>query len=536
MTCLDLFSGCGGFSLGLHRAGWQVKASIDFDPKAVEVYRANFPDTENILCRDLTKFPPVELKKLTGMTEVDMIVGGPPCQGFSQVRQRDGANHGGRLIEDPRRRLYEQYFQYVDEFQPKLFVMENVLGMRSAAGGRYFNAVHSTAREHGYRVIGTVIDAWKYGVPQKRRRQFIIGTRLDLPICFRPETIMSMVGERDFNLGHAICDLPRLAANSGSERTDYDLVRRQRHMENPLAAWYLNNVLEIGRSEVLTSHVARPHSDRDLRDFDKIPEGESSKEVLRRGVQLEFPYDRNSFYDRYTRQSRKDYCSTIVAHLSRDGLMFIHPTQRRSLTVREAARIQTFPDWFSFPVPRTHQYRVIGNAVPPLVAWAVANAAAQFVATVKTQLNQTRTSTLAYVPSNEKSAASALSQLLDLQSDNKLGSASKRDFLRGWGGAAYLYPGLNPDSVDELATETCEVQKGSRASFKHYDERLAGPVFVPSGWPIMLVEIGREARRRWKAKELSDDEYYCSAAAYAGYCASLAKETALGQSAKSIAG
>ncbi len=113
MTCLDLFSGCGGFSLGLHRAGWQVQASIDFDPKAVEVYRANFPDTAHILCRDLTKFSPADLKKLSGVTQVDMIVGGPPCQGFSQVRQRDGANHGGRLIEDPRRRLYEQYFQYV---------------------------------------------------------------------------------------------------------------------------------------------------------------------------------------------------------------------------------------------------------------------------------------------------------------------------------------------------------------------------------------------------------------------------------------
>ena len=113
MTCLDLFSGCGGFSLGLHRAGWQVQASIDFDPKAVEVYRANFPDTAHILCRDLTKFSPADLKKLSSVTQVDMIVGGPPCQGFSQVRQRDGANHGGRLIEDPRRRLYEQYFQYV---------------------------------------------------------------------------------------------------------------------------------------------------------------------------------------------------------------------------------------------------------------------------------------------------------------------------------------------------------------------------------------------------------------------------------------
>ena len=163
VTCIDLFAGCGGFSLGLDRAGLKILAAIDFDPKAVEVYRANFPDHPHVLCEDLTKFAPVDLAELLGTNRVDVIAGGPPCQGFSQVRQRDGANNGKRLIDDPRRTLYQQYFEYVRFFQPKLFVMENVLGIRSADGGRHFRDVKVNARKLGYRVHGEIVEASTFG-------------------------------------------------------------------------------------------------------------------------------------------------------------------------------------------------------------------------------------------------------------------------------------------------------------------------------------------------------------------------------------
>ena len=130
-------------------------------------------------------------------------------------------------------------------------------------------------------------------------------------------------------------------------------------------------MLEIDCSSKITCHTARPHSQRDLRDFSKLHEGETSARAIARGEKMEFPYDRGCFKDRYTKQHRNALCSTIVAHLSKDGLMFIHPTQNRSLTPREAARIQTFPDWFDFPSARTISFRLIGNAVPPLIGKAV---------------------------------------------------------------------------------------------------------------------------------------------------------------------
>jgi len=151
-TFLDLFCGCGGFTLGMQRAGFRCLASVDFNEEAVSVFKENFPDVPHALNRDLTKFSPEELGKLLVSEKPDVIVGGPPCQGFSTARQVDGANHGERLKDDPRRHLYREFLRHVEFFQPKVFVMENVLGIRSASGGEYFTRVQAEARKLGYRV------------------------------------------------------------------------------------------------------------------------------------------------------------------------------------------------------------------------------------------------------------------------------------------------------------------------------------------------------------------------------------------------
>jgi DNA (cytosine-5)-methyltransferase 1 len=148
-TFIDLFCGCGGFSLGLKRAGFRCLAAIDFNEEAIEVFRVNFPDVPHVLWDDLTEYTPRQLSARLGIDRIDVIVGGPPCQGFSTVRQVDAANHGTRVRRDKRRYLFRAFLDYVEHFQPRVFVMENVLGIQSAAKGKFFTMVQYEARNLG---------------------------------------------------------------------------------------------------------------------------------------------------------------------------------------------------------------------------------------------------------------------------------------------------------------------------------------------------------------------------------------------------
>lgn len=512
---IDLFAGCGGFSLGMERAGFTCLAAIDSNKEAIEVFRNNFPHVPHALEKDLTEFAAEDLARMIGDVEIDVIVGGPPCQGFSTVRQRDGANSGPRLIEDQRRYLYREFLRYIEFFLPKVWVMENVLGIKSADGGRFFTRVQKEARTIGYRVHSQVEKACELGVPQKRVRQLIIGTRLDLPNYFPSELQRALRAVKSPTLGEAICDLPSLKAGGGEEEAKYDMARRKTHIAK-YGRRYLYETLEVQRAIKLTAHRARPHSQRDLSDFARLREGEHCAEAMKRGEEFLFPYDKENFKDRYTRQHRDELCSTIVAHLSKDGLMFIHPTQKRSFTPREAARIQSFPDWFEFPVARTHQFRVIGNAVPPLVGEAVG-------ITVKSYLEVTMKENkpikfwLEPLPANDKEAVNWLLELVRAADKKRLRQIPTALFKRGWYSVGFLYPGLHPNSVFE---------HGKKVSYKADDfpelqkaePRLLAPSYIQSGWPVVLEPIAKEAWRRYRAKELSDDELYCSEAVTAGIC------------------
>lgn len=506
-TYLDLFCGCGGFSLGMDRAGFRCLAAIDFNPEAIATFRANFPALGEARVRqeDLTQFRPEDLVKIIGAERPDVIVGGPPCQGFSTARQRDGANHGvERFVEDPRRQLYKEFLRYVEFFQPRVFVMENVLGLQSAAGGIYFTNVQHEARQLGYRVVAQVAEACKLGVPQKRRRQLIIGIRDTIPGFFPATITPAPRATPGTTLGPAISDLPSLAAGAGDETCAYDLTRRERHFVNcgEASRRYLHDVLEINRAISLTAHRARPHSERDLRDFARLHEGENSAEAMRRDVEFEFPYDKTSFKDRYTRQSRAELCSTIVAHLSKDGLMFVHPTQNRSLTPREAARIQSFPDWFQFPVARTHQFRIIGNAVPPLVAEAVGLEVREFLGAVKGRVKSD-----SMLPQSQAQAAARLQDIARLDRSH-LRACEKPTFLRGWFALFYLFPGLHPDNALDHGDR--EEQWAPEAPALPGLEDLSTDRFSRSGWPVALELIGHEASRRYDAGQLTDEEFYCA--------------------------
>lgn len=517
LTYIDLFCGGGGFSLGLEWAGLTCLGAVDFDGPAIETFRANHPLVPHALVRDLTKFSPRELDKLLGSQRVDLIVGGPPCQGFSQARQVDGANHGERLVDDPRRNLYREFLRFVKYYQPRAFVMENVPGIKSAAGGEFFTRVQVESRELGYRVIPYEVEAWRFGVPQKRVRQFIIGTRRELPLFIpdryiRPTHVEPGAPVPDglqaaVTLGEAIGDLPAIDAGDEQFERDYDKRRRNAHLR-AYGKRYTFDVLQADKAKTLTGHAARPHSQRDLRDFDRLGEGENSRQALARGADMEFPYDRENFKDRYTRQHRNQLCSTIVAHLKKDGLMFIHPTQRRSLTPREAARIQSFPDTFKLPQSRTNAYAQIGNAVPPLVGKAMGIAIKDFLTAADDQ-NLVAHRLSVKLPSSRDIAIEALERFVESLYLRHISMLSKDEFLHAWWAIGYLHPNLHPDAAQDNGKE---MSRGTQRGVSFVVE----PVYLRSGWPVELVPVAQEARRRFDINTLTEDEYYCSAAVMAG--------------------
>ncbi len=524
-TFIDLFCGCGGFSLGMERAGFECLAALDFYPEAIQVFKANFSQVPQVLEKDLTQFSPADLQALIGHRSVDVIVGGPPCQGFSRARQVDGSNHGERMIDDPRRHLYQRFLAFVQHFQPKVFVMENVLGIRTAGGGEYFTRVQAEARALGYRVVPREEDATQLGVPQMRRRQLFIGLRMDVP-GFLAGSLRPAPRAAPFvgvTLGQAIMDLPAIVSNDGAQEMDYDKDLRHRHTGGN-NHHYIHRVLQVKRAGKLTAHESRPHSERDLRDFAKLTEGDNSRAAMRRGVEFEFPYDKENFKDRYTRQHRDRPCSTIVAHMSKDGLMFIHPTQPRSLTPREAARVQSFPDWFLFPVSRTHQFRVIGNAVPPLVGEAVGHAVADFLHSASRISGKIipfhrqiqKPSSLPDTP------AQALERLAVLAAPTRqqLRKLDDATFLHGWHALLYLYPDLHPDNAIDHGEDT------ERADTYHHDQLDLSERYARSGWPVSLELIGHEAWRRYEAGSICESDFYCVEAQRAGFACHEARRMA----------
>jgi len=504
-----LFCGCGGLTLGMQRAGFEVLAAVDHDEAAVKVLSKNCPDIPHVLQADLAKFSPRDLAAKIGRDHVEVIVGGPPCQGFSMARQRDGANSGPRMVKDKRRQLYQEFLRFVHHFRPKVFVMENVPGIKSAAGGRYLTRVQHRARLIGYRVHAQTERVSSLGVPQKRVRQLIIGTRLDLPILFPGKVSRAPRATERPTLGEAIGDLPVLRAGSGDDDSEYDRERRTAHVAKH-GTGYLFGVLEADRAARLTAHVARPHSDRDLRDFARLKEGEHSGVAAQRGVEFEFPYDKEAFWDRYTRQHRNRLCSTIVAHMAKDGLMFIHPTQNRSLTPREAARVQSFPDWFVFPVSRTHQFRLIGNAVPPLVGEALGLAVKSYLE--RTVQQQDRTLLADYVPRTEAEAAAGLVAILEVADRKSLHRLSLDGFRRGWASIAFLYPEIHPDSAREHGSQISKARRPKLPDVSSDRRRERVQEYVQSGWPVAFEPVAREALRRYRRGHLSEDEFYCSQA------------------------
>ena len=386
-TFIDLFAGCGGLSEGFYRQGFKALAHVEIDHWACETLRTRmkFYGYKNynreVIEHDITSDDILERidKAVNGRT-VDIIIGGPPCQAYSTAgRVRDGK----KMASDPRNYLFESYVKILEYYSPKFFVFENVTGLLSAQvkNGPIFPKVLK-ALGNQYKVIGNpevlVHNTADYGVPQLRKRVIIIGVRKDIDKSaeelyesiikthWDPETPSNeKKGKKRFvDVRQAIGDLPPVEPGHDASTETFDY---------PCNNEYLKR---IGKQGIypLMDHIARKHNDLDRERFQVMIHNHWSFGQLRREMpQYEHEHAR-IFDNSYVVQWWDLPSKTILAHIHKDGFQYIHPDeeQRRTFTVREAARIQSFPDDFEFKGSRGEKYKQIGNAVPPLFAEALA--------------------------------------------------------------------------------------------------------------------------------------------------------------------
>ena len=386
-TFIDLFAGCGGLSEGFYREGFKALAHVEIDHWACETLRTRMKHygykdyDQEVIEYDITSDDILErLDKAVNGRSVDIIIGGPPCQAYSTAgRVRDGK----KMASDPRNYLFESYVKILEHYEPKFFVFENVTGLLSAQVNNapiFPKVLKALGRK--YKLISDpetlVHNTADYGVPQLRKRVIIMGVRNDLntdvfklyteviKTHWNPETPENeREGRRQFiDVRQAIGDLPPVDPGCDASADNFFYACDNEFLKR------------IGKPGIhpLMDHIARRHNDMDRERFQVMIHNHWSFGQLRREMpQYEHEHAR-VFDNSYVVQWWDLPSKTILAHIYKDGFQFIHPdeAQRRTFTVREAARIQSFPDDFEFKGSRGEKYKQIGNAVPPLFAEALA--------------------------------------------------------------------------------------------------------------------------------------------------------------------
>ena len=404
LNFIDLFAGAGGLSEGFFQAGFnpiahvemnsvacqtletrsayyylkkQGELSIYYDYLRGRIRRADFlhcipPDVLNtVICEEMSSesiqriFAQIDdILTADNVNHVDVIIGGPPCQAYSLVGRAQSSHMDRPMAEDPRNNLYLQYARFLSHYHPTMFVFENVMGIESANGGKTWKNVKAQLRRVGYEIECHEQNASNFGVLQNRRRMIIIGWRKGSGLHY-PEFD---IRKSDATVNELLRDLPHMLP--GEEK--------KRYGHTPMSNYVQENGIRTG-SDVLTLHQSSPHTLQDITIYKKaIQLWDDKHQRLNYNDlpdELKTHKNRTSFTDRFkVVEGNETKCHTILAHLSKDGHYFIHPDikQHRSITVREAARIQSFPDNYFFEGGRTSQFVQVGNAVPPLMAKAIA--------------------------------------------------------------------------------------------------------------------------------------------------------------------
>lgn len=360
LTCIDIFAGAGGLSIGFREAGFQVLAANDFNEHAASTFRDSHPDTK-FLDGPIERITAKDWLKSTGLEvgELDCLIGGPPCQAFSVYNHQRG-------MHDERSGLFREYLRTVTGLRPKFVVMENVTGITSVGDGRAVQEIHARLGKLGYKVEERILKAEEYGVPQERRRIFFVGTRLNTGVEW-PRRTHGEGLEAFVSVWDAIGDLPRLGISEGDEVQQYP---------GSPASDYQRGLRRGSRQ--LQNHVAPFLADINRQRLKYIPQGGSWRDIPVRLLPAGMKRARRCDHTkRYGRLDPKGLACTILTKCDLHWGAYIHPTQERCLTVREAARLQSFPDWVHFKGPRVEQYRQVGNAVPPLLGKVVAESVAR---------------------------------------------------------------------------------------------------------------------------------------------------------------
>lgn len=355
--CIDLFCGAGGLSEGFRKRGFQIIAANDFDKSCAETYKLTHPETPFIdgTIQNLTA---EQLLDMTGLAvgDLDCLVGGPPCQAFSVYNHQRG-------LHDERSGLFREYLRLVEGLMPKFVVMENVTGILSAGKGKAVKEIHERLSELGYAVAQETLKAEEYGVPQERRRVFFVASRLDGVEFKFPKPTHGEKGHPYVTVQDAISDLPSLQIDEGEEISSYATEPTSKYQK----------LLRKACHQVY-NHIAPHLAEINLKRLKHIPQGGSWRdipyELLPAGMKKARRCDHTK---RYGRLHPEGLACTILTKCDLHWGAYIHPTQERTLTVREAARFQSFPDKVQFCGSRMEQFRQVGNAVPVLLASAVAS-------------------------------------------------------------------------------------------------------------------------------------------------------------------